>query len=75
MILWPNVGLMLVHRLRHLPDISTTSGQHLVFAGYCLPSKHERLAQRWFTVGSPAQRERWFNMFTVGPPSMTLAQQ
>ena len=30
---WPNVGLLLVHRLRHWPNVETTLGQRLVFAG------------------------------------------
>ena len=32
-IRWPNVVLMLDHRLRRWPNIKTTSGQRLVFAG------------------------------------------
>ena len=30
----PNVGIMLVHRLRRWTNTSSTSGQRLVFAGY-----------------------------------------
>ena len=31
---WPNVGLLLAHRLGRLPNSKPTWGQCLIFAGY-----------------------------------------
>ena len=32
--LWPNAVVMLAHRLRRWPNITTTLGQRLLFAGF-----------------------------------------
>ena len=42
----PNVGLMLAHRLRRWPNINSTLGQRVVFAGL----ERDRVAQ-WSGVG------------------------
>ena len=71
--LWPNVGIMLAHRLRRWSNIMPTVGQRLVFAGirtsFRLGLSSSRdieplLVQCWASVvdGGPTLNHQWLNV-------------
>ena len=56
---WPNVGVLLVHRLRRWTNTTPTLGQPLVFAGglslQCgVTTRNEAFTQCWFNDGPTA---------------------
>ena len=61
-----NVVWMLARRLGRQPDIKTTLGQRLVFAGKCtwLNSNTATLTKCWVSVvdGVPALKQRWLHV-------------